>query len=201
VVEGDRVRSKLEDGRQSIYTSIGVATVQIVGDDAPTMHRLLDGMTVDAPTVEIPGDPVTLVSGKIDGVPWDLRVTTLTTVKGLESAAPNGTCLVLRVYTGGQGCLTPSDNIPRAIWLGPTWESSAPIGPTWLLLSGASEAVAFEYTRPDGTTTRVDAVAAAPSPGVFAVIDAGTTGQITTIRVLAADDSILEEQPELSPAP
>ncbi len=195
VVEGDRVRSGLEDGRQSIYTSVGVATVQIVGDDPVTMHRILDGMVVDTPTVEIPGDPVVLASGEVDGAPWDLRVTTPTTSRALTSAAPNGTCLVLRIYTGGQACMTPLDHTPRSIWLNPPWESPAPIGPTWLLLSGASEAATFEYTRPDGTTARVDALSAAPSPGVFAVVDAGSTGQITGVRVLAADGSVLEEQP------
>lgn len=195
VVEGDRVRSGLEDGRQSIYASVGAATVQMVGDDPAVMHRILDGMMVDTPTVEIPGNPVVLASGEVDGVPWDLRVTTPTTSRALTSAAPNGTCLVLRIYTGGQGCMSPTDGIPRARWLNPPWESPAPIGPTWLLLSGASEAVTFEYTRLDGTTSHVDALSAAPSPGVFAVVDAGTTGQISSIRVLAADGTVLEEEP------
>ncbi|MCX6522341.1 MAG: hypothetical protein NTZ21_16910 [Actinobacteria bacterium] len=195
VVEGDRVRSGLEDGRQSIYARVGAATVQIVGDDPAVMHRILDGMVVDTPTVEIPGDPVMLASGEVDGVPWDLRVSTPTTARALTSAAPNGTCLILRVYTGGQGCMTPQDDIPRSIWLGPTWKSFVPIGPKWVLLSGATDAVAFEYTRPDGTTERVDALSAAPAPGVFAVVDAGSTGQITGVRVLAALGTVLAEQP------
>lgn len=195
VVEGDRVRTALENGRQSIYASVGAATVQMVGDDPAVMHRILDGMVVDTPTVEIPGNPVVLASGEVDGVPWDLRVTTPTATRALATAAPNGTCLILRVYTGGQGCMTPQDDIPRAIWLNPPWESAAPIGPMWVLLSGASEAVTFEYTRPDGTTARVDALSASPSPGVFAVIDADTTGQITGVRVLAADGTVLEEEP------
>lgn len=201
VVEGDRVRSSLEDGRQSIYTSVGAATVQIVGDESAVMHRILDGMLVDTPTVEIPGDPVVLASGEADGTPWDLRVTTPTTNRALASAAPNGTCLVLRIYIGGQGCMSPTDDTPRAIWLNPPWKSPAPIGPKWVLLSGASEAAAFEYTRPDGTAVRVDALSAAPSPGVFAVIDAGSPGQITAVRVLAADGTVLEEQPEWATAP
>ncbi len=195
VVEGHRVRSQLEDGRHSISTSVGAATVQIVGDDPAVMHRILDGMVVDTPTVEIPGDPVVVASGEVDGVPWDLRVTTPTTTRALTPAAPNGTCLVLRIYSGGQGCMMPNDDTPGAIWLGPPWDRSPLPGPTWMLFSGASEAVAFEYTRPDGTTARVDALSASPSPGVFAVIDAGTTGQITGVRVLAADGTVLEEQP------
>ena len=195
VVEGDRVRSGLEDGRMSIYASVGAATVQMVGEDPAVMHRILDGMVVDTPTVEIPGNPVVLASGEVDGVPWDLRVTTPAATRALATAAPNGTCLILRIYSGGQGCMSPTDGIPRARWLNPPWESAAPIGPTWLLLSGASEAVTFEYTRPDGTTARVDARSAAPSPGVFAVVDAGSTGQITGVRVLAAAGNVLEEQP------
>ena len=195
MVERARVLSQLEDERQSIYARVGDATVQMIGDDPAVMHRILDGLDVGTPAVVIPGDPVLLASGEVDGVPWDLRVTSPTTTRALASAASNGTCLVLRVYTGGQGCMTPQDDIPRAIWLSLPWESRAPIGPMWLLLSGAPEAVAFEYTRPDGTTARADAVTASPAPGVFAVIDAGSAGEITGVRVLAADGAVLEEQP------
>lgn len=201
IAERQRVRRPLEDGRQSISAGIGPATVQIIGDDADAMHDILDGMLVDTPTIAIPGNPVTLAAGEVDGIPWELRVTTPSSAEALTSAAPNGTCVFLRVYTSGYGCSLPQDGVPRAIWPSMPQGGPAEPGPTWVLLSGATEAAAFEYTRPDGTPVRVDALSAAPSPGVFAVIDAGSPGQITAVRVIAADGTVLEEQPEWGTAP
>ena len=202
VVEGDRVRFDVGAGRQSIYTAIGPATVQVIGDDPGVLHRLLDGMVVDDPTIEIPGRPVTLASGEIDGLPWRVLVTTPDTLISPGNVGSNGTCLVLRLYTAA-GCvqLREDDEYVTTSWLAPPWEQADTVGPGWFLAT-RTDAVAFEFTRPDGTSTRVDARSATPAPGVFAVVDAGERGHLTDVRAIAADGTVLQEGlPHTEPVP
>jgi hypothetical protein len=193
VVEGDRVIVSLADGETSIHTKIGPATVQVIGNDPVAMRGVLDGMVVETPTIEIPGNPVVLASGRIDGVPWEVRVTTPDPAISPENLSANGTCLMLRIYTGGIACLHGTGEHVVTHSLFSPWENSDLIGPGWLLLTD-TEAVAFEYIRPDGTTARVDAAPAAPAPGAFAVVDVGAAGPITGVRALAADGTVLQVQ-------
>ena len=193
VIVGDRVELA-RGARSTVIARIGVATIQVSGADLVTLHHLVDAMVVDTPTIDLPGSPVTVATGEIEGVPWDLRITTPAPGIAWDGLASDGTCLTLRVYVASLGCLGTGDRAVTTTTLDSPWDEDPTIGPGWLLL-GAADTARFEYTRPDGTTATVEARPATPALGAFAVIDVGDEGQITDIRALAADGTVLGESP------
>jgi hypothetical protein len=188
-VEGSRVVAALDDGRTTISTAIGPASVQVIGDDPNALRQLLDGMIVNTPTQAIPGEPITLTHGDIEGIPWDLRVTTPSTSPA--SRSPGGACLILRVYTGGGVCLRPDESGVSVHSMSLPWARPSAAGPLWLLL-GENGAEAFEYRLEDGTISRVEAASAAPASGVYAILDTGQPIAIANVSAIAADGTVLQ---------
>lgn len=162
--------------------------VTVSGDDLADVRRVFDGVDARRDDAPLPGEPVEIVSGVSNGVPWDVRVTH-PNIGDLGLAPRDRHCVVLRSYTQGTACipeLVGNFSMDRFATL------PAGTDPGLVAIRTVDEATTVIAHRRDGAVEQIDTATLAPAAGRVAVVGWSSDDPVTRIELRDAEGAVIQ---------